>query len=267
MANNYYVIHNIDCLMDFYNVIDSITSNSRNNLWFRGVGNANYQLTPSIMRNTHVHDTASMSEMERKLLTRFKERSIPYLNERMDDEWELLFLMQHYGTPTRFLDWTENPMIAIFFALSSAKKDHLGVYSDAAVWVLDPTLWNKTVFHHLSWNDGPMSVSYPAINNGYKPSGINHRGAAAIHGTHNSPRIVAQRGSFTILGTDVNSLDDQYHNEALFAKETLIKICISKDSIKEMLKRLVGMGVTDATVYPDLSGLCMEIKRTYEYEV
>lgn len=264
---SYYSCYSICNITEYFGIVDSITTTTTNTIWFRGVGSTKFKLSPSIMRHCEISDHKSMEKMEDRLLIRFKERSLPYLKDRIEDDWQLLFLMQHYGIPTRFLDWTENPAIALFFALSSAKKNNGTYMEDAAVWLLDPYKWNKHVFHHVGWDDGPMSISNDYIKNGYSPGRINNRSAVAVYGIHNSPRIVAQRGSFSILGTDTNSLDEQFYKDNNFDNTTIQKIIIEKSNIERLLKKLISMGITDATIYPDLVGLGLEIKRVHGYEV
>ncbi|MGR3969357.1 FRG domain-containing protein [Shewanella sp. 1180_01] len=177
--------------------------------------------------------------------------------------------MQHYGMPTRLLDWTENPFISLFFALSSANKDASGNYvDDAAVWVLSPPKWNQCVFSNISYRGGPMSPSETTVTS-YQPnteSQLMHENPVAILGIHNSPRIVAQRGSFCLFGKSLTPMETIYKNGA-FEQDTLKKIEIPHEIIGDLLDKLVWMGITDSVVYPDLEGLAKETKRLFGFGV
>jgi len=178
--------------------------------------------------------------------------------------------MQHYSVPTRLLDWTENPLIALFFALSSARKDATGNYAnDAAVWTLSASKWNQTVFKHQSFSGAALSPSDTMINQSYAigsdPRLINEM-PVAILGIHNSPRIVAQRGSFTLFGKSLTPMDEIYTSHA-FPADTLSKITIPAALIATLLHKLVWMGISDSVIYPDLEGLAKETKRQFGYEV
>lgn len=260
----------ITSFQDFIDKVDTAPPGALTSLWFRGVGNSEYQLTPSIHRHTEVVNIDGLFNMENRLLTRYKERSVPYLTSQVRDAWELLFLMQHYGVPTRLLDWTENPLIALFFALSSAKRNSSGEYDkDAVVWVLSAAKWNQTVFRHQSYLGGALSPSDSMVNNSYAigsdPRYINEF-PVAILGIHNSPRIVAQRGSFTLFGKSLQPMEDIFSAND-FPDETLAKIIVPADMIQPLLAKLVWMGISDSVIYPDLEGLAKETKRQFGYEV
>ncbi len=259
----------ITSFQDFLDNVDQGQNSSESSLWFRGAGKSSYKLAPTLHRHSGITDSNTLLEYEKKLLTRFKERSVPYLQHRIEDVWELLFLMQHYGMPTRLLDWTENPFISLFFALSSANKDAQGNYTeDAAVWILSPSKWNGNVFSNISYSGGAMSPSESTVSS-YKPNteaNLMHENPVAILGIHNSPRIVAQRGSFCLFGKSLTPMEEIYEN-GTFEQDTLKKIEIPSSEIQNLLDKLVWMGITDSVVYPDLDGLAKETKRQYGFGV
>lgn len=254
---------------EFLSYADLGQTDDSSAIWFRGTGNSNYTLSPSIHRHNQITDSAQLFNIENKLITRFKERSVPYLTHRLEDAWELLFLMQHYGMPTRLLDWTENPLIALFFALSSATKNSAGAYeNNAAVWILSPAKWNRSVFKHNSYQGGAMSPTENMVSS-YAPAKeyqYMHEHPVALLGIHNSPRIVAQRGSFCLFGKSLQPMEKIYADHS-FEEDTLNKIIIPAEKITEILNKLTWMGITDAVIYPDLEGLAKETKRLFGFSV
>lgn len=260
---------NVQSFQDFLEHVDQGQNNTESSLWFRGAGKATYKLAPSLHRHAKIVDSSSLIEYEKKLLTRFKERSVPYLKQRVDDKWELLFLMQHYSLPTRLLDWTENPFISLFFALSSASMNENGEYvDDAAVWIMSPSKWNQCVFNSISYKGGAMSPSESMVS-GYSPDNelqYMNENPVAILGIHNSPRIVAQRGSFCLFGKSLTPMEDIY-TQGTFDQDTLKKLVIPSAIIKDLLDKLIWMGITDSVIYPDLEGLAKETKRIFGFGV
>jgi len=241
--------------------------------WYRGCGKSTYELKPSLYRHPTLSTAAELYNQEYQILKRFRQRSIPYLDAPLEtDDLSALFLMQHFGVPTRLLDWSENPYIALYFALTSAPYTIAGATisyaNDAAVWLLDPVTWNGKA---LDFDPSPGIISPPdaELLNGYMPSNITtHRKpqAVALFGSHNSPRIVAQRGTFTLFGTSVKSLETAYI-EADYPQDSLIKLIIKANNVSTMLASLLKIGFTDSVVYPDLTGLSVEIKRQFGYWV
>lgn len=103
-------------------------------LWYRGQKDASWRLIPGAFRD----DRWQFSE--REVLLRFKLHAPALLQDcpDLEDYRKWLPLMQHYGVPTRLLDWSISPLIALFFAVNHHPAD-----TDAAIFMLNPWKWNS----------------------------------------------------------------------------------------------------------------------------
>jgi hypothetical protein len=265
---------------EYVSLIEKYQGKSADNLWYRGCGSTKYKLIPSLYRHKTIKKPHELFKLENKLVIRFKQRSLPF-TPRLYDEWETIFFMQHYRIPTRLLDWTENPFIALYFALTAAtpKYDESGEvqlkdngepeYKDGAVvWILNPIEWNRFALSHQSFDGGVLAPGDEALK-GYKPMGdfsVMNNLPVAVFGSHNSPRIVAQRGVFTIYGQKTSPMENIYRAQS-FPAYCLVKLLIQPDSIFKMLNALFRYGITESVIFPDLDGLAKEIRRYFNFEV
>lgn len=107
---------------------------------FRGQGNSSWPLLPSIARFASALEEGgydSISGLEDHLLDRFRILGVPFRDFRNLPRFEQLIHAQHYGIPTRLLDWSTNPLKALFFAVEDPLLD--GV--DGAVYITSPNFW------------------------------------------------------------------------------------------------------------------------------
>jgi FRG domain len=248
----------IASLPEYLKVTHELGVNSASRrLWFRGVHDARYALVPRLYRSES--DAEDLLALEREMLAEFRSRSRSLLAPDIASDWEHLFVMQHYGVPTRLLDWSENAFYALYFALSVAAER--GFTTDAAVWVMDPAGWNCGIFPSMQSPGNALCVG-DAVLDPYQPGReLDEMGesAAAMWGLYNNPRITAQRGVFTVLGRGKNSLQDLFEAGS-FPGQVLSCLRLPKSILSELNDQVRILGFRESMIYPDLSGLATEIR-------
>jgi len=206
---------------------------------FRGQ-NTDKCLLPKIMRlakENHI-SPADIDGIEQRMLERFRKESVPMLSfPRELAVWELMSIAQHWGMPTRLLDWTANPLAGLWFAVStdpSKKKEH------GVVWVLDGP--NEKTFH------GDEDIFALERTCFFQPP-------------HLDRRIAAQSGWFSVYR----------HNRQEFLPleaqsryaDKVTRFIIPNKYFKPLRQELRLLGVNHVAIFPDLSGLGADIQAEF----
>lgn len=237
--------------------------------WFRGHRDASWELksalhryierlTNAFSKAVSEEDLVSILRDEYKTLyRRFKADAWPLLHERERSEWGVLFAMQHFGIPTRLMDWTESFACAVFFA-----QYHRIRGDAAAIWVVDPQALNKLT----AGRDGILSLdedasTAPAVDpRAWHPKWTPPNDPLPTVATapiFTNPRMVAQRSVFTLAGDSFASLDSQCDGR-LVREERLVKIVLPPEVFDDADEYLSVAGLTAFNFYPDLQGLAMK---------
>jgi hypothetical protein len=230
-------------------------------LWFRGSQKSYWSLVPNLYRlldkKTKVH------EEEDDIREDFVKRAPSLTAYKPDNAWEWYFLMQHYGAPTRLLDWTENPQLGLYFAV----KDSEGLH-DAAVWIIDPWWLNDRVLGKaevLPPGSPGLAKSDPQRYRPWLPDRfdvklrLRKNLPVAVFPNHFAHRIAAQRSCFTIHGLRRAGIEKLFRGP----KDHVAKIVIPSYATEAIRDELDDYGIDEATIYPDLQGLGAAVRRSF----
>lgn len=211
-------------------------------IWFRGQSDISWTLSPGILRLVKTTSESS-------LLTRFKQSAAMLINKSTKDDFDWLFLMQHYGVPTRLLDWSESPLAALYFAV----HDRINDDKDGALWLLKPTELNKIANISTAEKNFIPSFDDEELGNySVKTLSSNPRNKLApiaTIATRNSTRIQAQLGVFTIHHLDTKPIEEFCVNNEV------IKLNIPSSSKAKLREELSLLEVNKFTLFPELSSI------------
>ncbi|MBD9359146.1 FRG domain-containing protein [Methylomonas fluvii] len=197
---------------------------------FRGVSSPTHYLVPSIGREV-VYGQYKLAQ-EQRLFEEFKNRAIALVNDPRFDDWDWLAYAQHIGVPTRLLDWSVNPLVALYFALESDAD------TDRVIYAVQYSKYIHEVDHR---NTSPF--------------------ANTKEGRFTAPlafdRIRAQRGMFTI----------HPHPTKVFHPDGLRSFLLKQSLVKNFRKRLFKYGIDHWHIYPDAHGLGLQLAWQFKNKV
>lgn len=217
------------------------TSNARFSNLFRGQRNASLSLVPSIWREPLLQKSKYLVEIgdepiELIIFHRYCNYAAShfpeFVNEGPPEEvlWRKLIVAQHHGLPTRLLDWTFNPLIALYFAVRGEPKER-----------------NDSVVHVLKDRDG-CTVSTLARKNNQPPRYVYEKNDVGVLVPPSfNPRVTAQSSVFTVHKSENVTLTSD------------MQLYIESSARSRILRELYTVGIDDGFAFPDLDGFAQRV--------
>lgn len=237
----------------------------KKNLFYRGVSKINYDLKPKIFRDT--------AFKEKDVLLDFK-HFLPRTAPTYDfpkDILKILADMQHYGIPTRLLDWSMAPLTALYFAccknLDVPPEGNDSAENDGKVYILNAwKLWSRIIPEPRNSDIHQIHIKARALLTHYNIDEVKilikrefdfEIDEAILQlpfpfvASYSNNRIIAQKGCFTIHGADIDQLKG----------EEITILTISRTYKEKIINELNLLGIDDYLLFPDFEGMTKSFNR------
>lgn len=239
---------------------DDRLKRNRSSVLFRGLPNVNYKLVTSLHRNCKEKSV----ELEPCILRNFSKYAAS--TSSLSSCWEQMVIGQHHGLPTRLMDWTYSPLVALHFA-TSGEDFTLMDQHDAVIWAIDITEMNTLLpakyqdalrdeSAYLFTIDMLERVSNTLVT---YDSDMGEECMVLLEPPSIDQRIINQYSYFSIIPSGITDIE-----RFLDRKTTRTVKYILDKSIRWQIRDILDQcNINERTVYPGLDGLASWIKRHY----
>lgn len=229
----------IKSFRDFHELI-SVHNQEWHNWYYRGESSLEHKLVPKAGRPHYQKKNLSDIDM----FERWRRHAIAFMDNQVENKWDLLAIAQHHGLATRLLDWTFNPMIAAFFAVT-LPDNSIEVETESIVYAH----YSTRPFINAELYPDPFHINNPDATSD-KIYRLSPRSIV--------PRIMRQGGIFTIHFPPSTALE-----EHLPEGDRLEKIIIDSNYRRSFAIELSHYGINKMSLFPDLDGLSRHINWSY----
>ncbi|MBK8243333.1 MAG: FRG domain-containing protein [Saprospiraceae bacterium] len=213
---------------------------------YRGVSDSiKHKLIPSIGRISS--SISKEADYEKETLSRFKLRSPSELKIQPTNDWDWLALAQHHGLPTRLLDWTSSPLIALYFATKTPIRAN-GTLFPCSSNGTSVYAWHTNNYINIEMHSDPFK---------YNCCGL-------FYPRHTTNRITGQFGLFSIQPTPKMNFESLIKSND-FPNNLITKFNFTKEVSEKIRRTLYLIGIRHESVFPDLDGFSHDLKIKFNH--
>jgi len=235
---------------------------------YRGHSDKNYTLESGISREVNHKDISGKvsrvryyKNLENNLIGNFTKYA-EYKAKLEPSIWRRLALAQHYGLPTRLLDWTYSPYVALHFATENQEKYNI----DGCIWCVDAVEAHehlpeglkriRDAYNIYMFTSEMLDKECPSIE---EFDALGSEFVAFFEPPSFDERIVNQFGMFSISPSSIDDLRTWLEKHP----KTYTKIIIPANLKREVRDKIDQANITERVLLPGLDGLCRWLKRYY----
>lgn len=267
----------INSFEEYVQFVKEYSEKNKCEIWYRGQRDNRWELKPNIYRNAKmdINPKGEVSQLKYKLVNfkdEFDKLKEEILNKKLFDfselnDFQTMFVAQHYGLLTPILDWTTDPLVALFFALDNYEPEE---DSFPVIYFFKPGQCNSNSWIRygngrditeplcIDEHDECFDVWVSDLNN----TPANHIPIAIYSKMDFSHRICRQSGKFTLHGA-VGPLNYRWNNIDIKGEKLAYVIKINPKAVDEMKKYVLALDITKQSIYrgkSDLDVVCKQLR-------
>ena len=231
-------------------------------IWYRGLAEVEWELRPFVerkeflrtIRDNRLPTPAEIHEREVAINLEFRRRALFLLDRGLSD-LDVYFLAQHHGLPTRLLDWTRNPLAAIFFAVNDCRDRDGGLYVVEPTFFADRDQRSDPVFN---MNDERILQTIAYLFGRQAELQLPPQ-IVPLYPDLSLGRMHRQDSAFTLHMPGAAPIDE--------SPESVAKYLVPAAAKESLLRTLRRLGVSWANLFPDLDHLAQEMRVAWNIEL